>query len=280
MKSLRWTGLTALGFLACVLACDVAEHSEKIQTHRVRGTVETVVADQNHVVIDHQDIPGLMPGMIMSFDVPNPAVLSKMRAGQEIEFTLELRERSFRIIAVDVLSDSGTAGSSGTFASDAPDQIAPNFALTDQDGIGVSLGDLEGKWLLLDFVYTHCPGPCPILTGIHADVQRQLPTAVRERVHFVSISLDPERDSPEAMKAYALARGADLSDWSFLTGDADAIHDVLSDYGVGSGVQPNGEIEHLVITFLIDDEGRIRKRYLGLEHTPEAIVADLERETV
>ena len=168
---------------------------------------------------------------------------------------------------------------SGTFGGDAPDEIAPAFTLTDQEGAAFSLSDLAGKWVLLDFVYTHCPGPCPILTGIHADVQKALPSEVRERVHLVSISLDPARDTPAAMKTYALARGADLSDWSFLTGDASAIRQVLSDYGVGSGVQPNGEIEHLVITFLIDADGQIRKRYLGLEHTPESIAADLERET-
>ena len=273
MKSVWMVGLGALA----LVGCEVAEHSAKIQTYQVTGTVEGVVEDQHHVVIDHADIPGLMPAMTMSYDVPNPAVLSKLREGQEIEFTLELRERSFRIIDVEVLSDTGSAGMSGSFGDDGPDEIAPAFRLTDQEGASLSLADLSGNWVLLDFVYTQCPGPCPILTGIHVDVQRQLPADLRERVHLVSISLDPARDTPEAMKAYALAHGADLSDWSFLTGDAGAIDDVLSDYGVGSGVQPNGQIEHLVITFLIDAEGHIQKRYLGLEHTPEAIVSDLER---
>lgn len=276
MKPAIGIGLGVAVVLALV-ACDVAEHSAKIQTYRVKGTVETVVADQNHVVIDHEDIPGLMPGMTMSFDVPNPAVLSKMREGQEVEFVLELRDRSFRIIDVDVLSDVGVGGMSGSFGEPPPEEIAPEFALTDQEGKAVALADLRGKWLLLDFVYTHCPGPCPILTGIHADVQRALPESLRERVHLVSISLDPARDTPAAMKAYALARGVDLANWSFLTGSASEIDAVLSDYGVGSGVQANGEIEHLVITFLIDDEGRIEKRYLGLEHTPESIVSELER---
>ncbi len=260
-------------------ACDVAEHSEKIQTFRARGTIETVLVDQHHVVIDHDDIEGLMPAMTMSFDVPNPAVLSKMRDGQEVEFTLELRNRSFRIIGVEVLSEQGVAGRSGSFGEAPHDEIAPGFSLRDHDGKSVSLADLRGKWLLVDFVYTHCPGPCPILTGVHVDVQRALPAELRERVHLVSISLDPARDTPELMKAYALARGADLSGWSFLTGSASEINAVLSDYGVGSGVQANGEIEHLVITFLIDDQGRIQKRYLGLEHTPEALVAELERVT-
>ena len=277
MRRTGWVGVAAFGLLAWTAACDVAEHSAKIHSYQVKGTVEAVVADPGHVVIDHEDIPGLMPGMTMSFDVPNPAVLGKLRVGQEVEFTLEVRDRSFRVVDVVVLSDSGGAGMSGTFRDDVPEQIAPAFTLTDQEGAELSLADLSGKWLLLDYVYTQCPGPCPILTGIHVDVQKGLPPEVRERVHLVSISLDPERDTPAAMKAYALARGVDLATWSFLTGDAPAIRQVLSDYGVGSGVGANGEIEHLVITFLIDADGRIQKRYLGLEHTPEAIVADLIR---
>ena len=275
MKSVWMMGFGAIA----LVACEVAEHSEKIQTYEVVGTVESVRAARHQVVIDHGDIAGLMPAMTMSYDVPNPAVLSKMREGQEVEFTLEVRDRSFRIVDVEVLSDNGSAGRSGTFSDDRPAQVAPAFTLIDQEGASVSLADLSGKWVLLDFIYTLCPGPCPILTGIHVDVQKQLPAELRERVHFVSISLDPTRDTPEAMKAYALARGADLSRWSFLTGEARAIQDVLSDYGVGSGVQPNGEIEHLVITFLIDGDGRIQKRYLGLEHSPDSIVSDLERKT-
>ena len=158
------------------------------------------------------------------------------------------------------------------------EEFAPAFDLIDQDGAPVSLSDFAGKIVLLDFIYTHCPGPCPILTGIHASVQSEIADALRDRIRFVSISLDPERDTPEAMKAYAIARGADLDGWSFLTGEPAVVDEVVRSYGVGTGVQPDGEIEHLVISFLIDGEGRILKRYLGLEHTVEALREALERE--
>ena len=74
----------------------------------------------------------------------------------------------------------------------------------------------------------------------------------------------------------ARARGADLSDWSFLTGPPDEVRDVLKAYGVGTGRSADGEIEHVLATFLVDSRGRIVKRYIGLDHAPEAIVADLE----
>jgi len=155
--------------------------------------------------------------------------------------------------------------------------LAPAFRLTDQQGRAVSLADWRGRAVLLDFIYTHCPGPCPILTARHVELQRTLPLALRARVHFASISLDPQRDTPEALRAYAEARGADLSDWSFLTGPAEEISAVLRAYGIGAGRNGGGEIEHLVATFLINPEGRITRRFLGLEHSTKTLQTALQR---
>ena len=129
--------------------------------------------------------------------------------------------------------------------------------------------------MLLDFIFTHCPGPCPILTGIHVSLQKLLPEDLKARTHFVSISLDQERDTPEVLRAYALARGAELAGWSFLTGTSAEIDPVLAAYGVGKSVVGGGGIEHTVATFLIDPSGRIVKRYLGTSHEPEALLQDL-----
>jgi protein SCO1/2 len=106
-------------------------------------------------------------------------------------------------------------------------------------------------------------------------LQRQLPEALRRRVRFVSISLDPERDTPAALRAYALARGADFAGWSFLTGEPSRVASVLESYGVGTLREPNGEIEHVVVSFLIDAHGRIAKRYFGLDHPPDEYLRDL-----
>ncbi len=271
-----------LGSALLLLACDVAQHSQKAQTFRVRGVVQGVAPAQKQAVIEHEAIPDFMPAMTMNFDVPNPAVLKTLSEseGQVVEFTLQVRERSFRIVDARALAaDAKLAGRSGLLPDSAPpaEEWAPAFALTDQSGRTLRLADLAGRTLLLDFIYTHCPGPCPILTAAHVELQKSLPRALRERVHFVSISLDPERDTPDVLRRYALARGVALSNWSFLTGPRSALEALWLDYGVGSGRSENGEIEHLVISFLIDAEGRILRRYLGVEHSIDALRADLER---
>jgi protein SCO1/2 len=105
-----------------------------------------------------------------------------------------------------------------------------------------------------------------VLTGRHAQVQRELAPALRARTHFVSISLDPERDTPDAMASYAKLRGADLANWSFLTGEPERVRDVLKRYGVFAQASKNpGEVDHVVVTLLVDGEGRVVKRLFGVE---------------
>ena len=272
---MRRPGLAALLLALAVLGCDLAQHSPGARRVEARGVVEAVDTALRQVVIDHEDIPGVMPAMSMSFDVGDSSLLEGLEPGQTIEFTLELGSQSQRVVAARVIAESGeacpgTLGFDGAVAESAP---APDFSLVDQDGRPVSLASLRGKVLLLDFVYTHCPGPCPILTGTHVSVQRALPPELAEKVRFVSISLDPERDTPEAFRRYAEARGVDLATWSFLGGAPDTVADVLARYGVATTPSENGEIEHLVITYLIDADGRIARRFAGLEHRAETLVA-------
>jgi protein SCO1/2 len=130
---------------------------------------------------------------------------------------------------------------------------------------------------VLDFIFTTCQGPCPMLTSAHVTLQRSLPPELRARTRFVSISLDPVRDNPMALRAYGLKRGADLTGWSFLTGPPDTVAEVVKAYGVGTLRRPDGQIDHLVATFLIDGDGQIVQRFIGLEHEPEELLKALER---
>jgi protein SCO1/2 len=105
--------------------------------------------------------------------------------------------------------------------------------------------------------------------------QKVLDEDVRDRVRFVSITLDPARDTPEVLRSYGAKRGADLSRWSFLTGPAEQVDDAARRYGVGSVRLASGEIQHVVVTFLIDPAGRIAKRYFGLEHHGDDLARDV-----
>lgn len=245
--------------------------------HAARGVVRDVLPAEGQVVIEHEEIPGLMPAMTMSFDVPDRALLATLARGQTIDFRVEHTQKSYRVIAATVTGEAGSAGAAGGFSDLAQARDpAPDFDLVDQNGGKLTLADLRGKRVVLDFIYTSCQGPCPMLTSAHVTLQRLLSPELRARTRFVSISLDPVRDTPMTLRAYGLARGADLTGWSFLTGPADAVAAVVQAYGVGSVRRPDGQIDHLVATFLIDGEGQIAQRFIGLEHEPEELLHALE----
>jgi protein SCO1/2 len=243
----------------------------------VRGVVHEVSQEERQALIDHEDIPGLMPAMTMNFAVYDRELLESFKPGDVIDFELTAERGSFFITAASVVGKvEAEEGWSRMGEGLVPSDPAPPFELGDVSGETVSLAGLAGRVLLVDFIFTRCPGPCPSLTSGHVSVQRALAPTVREATHFVSISIDPERDTPADLEAYARARGADLSDWSFLTGSPEVVAKVLQAYGVGTGRDTNGEIEHVLATFLIDPGGRIVKRYIGLDHDPKTIAADLE----
>ena len=254
----------AIACAALVLAASCGRGAKVFDAH---GVVEEVQRENQQVLISHDDIPGLMPGMTMNFDVPDPQLLARLAPGQTIDFKLEFTGKAYRVIDATIrATGSATRGGASLAGAPADAEPAPPFHLIDQDGKPLALEDLRGKTVLLDFIYTRCPGPCPILTGVHADLQRALDPGARARLRLVSISLDPARDTPAALREYAAKRGVDLADWSFLTGPPDEVAKVLAAYGVGSARETDGTIAHLVISFLIDGQGKIVRRYVGLEH--------------
>src|SRR5216683_3344648 len=100
---------------------------------------------------------------------------------------------------------------------------APEFALTSQDGAPVALADFRGKVVAVTFIYTSCTSTCNVLTPTMSFVQDMLGRDFGARIAFVSITVDPERDTPDVLKQYAETFGADLKGWAFLTGAPAAI---------------------------------------------------------
>lgn len=277
MTRMRATAIRlAAAALAPLLASAACSRGER---YAAKGVVEDVEPESAQIVIAHGDIPGLMPAMTMSFDVADRELLATLRRGDAIDFELSFTGNAWVVTAATVTGHGGATTGGGQLGRIAAlNDRAPPFALIDQDGRTRSLEELRGRVVLIDFVFTHCPGPCPILTGLHVDLQRRLPPALRERTRFVSISLDPARDTPAALREYALERGADLATWSFLTGPPADVDAVLESYGIGSTRTADGTIEHVVATLLVDPAGLIRQRWFGLEdHDPEELLREIER---
>jgi protein SCO1/2 len=152
---------------------------------------------------------------------------------------------------------------------------APDFVLTSQDGAPVSLGDFRGKVVAVTFMFASCTDTCPLLTDKMARIQDELGADFGARIAFVSITVDPERDTLEVLKRYAEAFGANPAGWAFLTGTPAAIRDVTRRYGIFVARSENGNVDHTFLTSLVDPRGAIRVQYLGVRFDPEEFRRDL-----
>lgn len=168
------------------------------------------------------------------------------------------------------------------YAHDAPhDQRlpvlgpAPDFTLTSQDGGPVSLRDFRGKVVAVTFIYTYCPDLCPMLTANMVSVQDRLGSDFGSKIAFVSITVDPEHDTPEVLKQYAQNLNADLDGWAFLTGDPATLRDVERQYGIYVRKTAEGDVDHSFLTSLIDPDGIMRVQYLGVRFDLEEFRGDL-----
>jgi protein SCO1 len=152
---------------------------------------------------------------------------------------------------------------------------APDFSLISQDGMRVSLHDYRGKVLAIAFIYTYCPDVCPMLTANMAQIQQELGSDFGKSVAFVSITVDPERDTPQVLKDYADNFGADLGGWAFLTGPPAEVREVGRRYGIFAAKSANGEINHTLLTSIVDGDGRLRVQYIGARFDLEEFRSDL-----
>lgn len=262
-----------------VLLALLAEGCSSQETYPAHGVVVEVLPTAQQVIIAHDDIVGLMPAMTMNMSVANPELLDELSPGDLIDFEITVTSGRGKITAIEVVGrrpvPAEAVRASNTLGREDP---APAFDLIDHASNRVRLQDLAGKTLLLDFIFTRCTGPCPILTSRNVAVERLLSDSLRQQTHFVSISIDPERDTPEDLANYGRARGADLEHWSFLTGEPATVAQLVSDFGVGTSrsSEADGELQHIIVSFLIDPDGQIVKRYLGNDTAPEVIEAALE----
>ena len=169
------------------------------------------------------------------------------------------------------------AGAHGTKAKGRLPTVgaAPEFALTNQDGQRVTLSHFAGTVRAVTFIYATCKDTCPTLTAKMALMQQKLGADFGKRVRFVSISVEPEIDTPVVLKAYAEKFGADPAGWSFLTGNPEEIQDVVRKYGAFAKRLKPGDVDHLFLTSLIDRKGMVRVQYLGYRFDPDEMLKDL-----
>jgi protein SCO1/2 len=161
------------------------------------------------------------------------------------------------------------------------DAAGPNCltdtTLVDQNGDKVSLASLKGKPLVVDFIYTSCPGPCLMETAKLENVALRLGPDLGTKVTIVSISVDPEHDGPKQLLDYSRQQGADQKGWYFLTGGPGDIDKALAGFKLSRQIMPDGSVGHLVDMMVIGPDGRLVHEYNGEVVKAQDIVDDVRK---
>ncbi|MEC5426015.1 SCO family protein [Virgibacillus sp. C22-A2] len=155
-----------------------------------------------------------------------------------------------------------------------------DFSFTNQDGDTVSKSDLDGEFWVANFIFTNCDTVCPPMTSNMARLQNQLDEAGLDSVQLISFSVDPENDTPEALKEFAESRKASFHNWNFLTGYE---FEEIKEFSIKSFKSPlekvadSDQMMHGVSFFVISPEGNAITRYTGTQPAEmERIVQDIK----
>jgi protein SCO1/2 len=233
--------------------------------YHATGIVLAVDRAASEVTISHREIPGYMPAMAMPFRASNPVELAPLAPGARVRFDLNVRRSQTRIGRVRI--DSGPPPDFPTpkpeHAIAIGDEI-PDFSLIDEQGRPAHLSDFRGKLTAIDFIYTRCPLPdvCPRLSANFALLQKTF----GPRIVLLSITIDPEHDTPAVLREYATRWHFDSAIWHFLTGPPDAIRNVGGHFGLVYFAE-EGAITHTSATALISPAGRLQARLEGSTYT-------------
>jgi len=283
-----------IGYLALLLAltlsgCGRSETKTNIREFNVRGIVRAISPDRRTLDIQHEAIPDYMPAMIMPFELREPKAAANLKIGDAISFRLLVDDKKAVIDRVSKLpgreldlpppAPESAANASAVARLRAGDDL-PAFNLTNQNGETITQETFRGQPLVLTFIFTRCPVPnfCPLMSQNFAHLQ----DAIRSgngavgTTRLLSISFDPDNDTPQVLRDYASAEQAEPQIWTFATGTPSEIGELTKRFAVL--VQPEGgTISHGLATALIDSHGRIREIWRGNGWKPEEIIAALNQ---
>lgn len=270
------------GFSGCSRPESIVEESAAPKGYAVTGQILRIDRERGTLLVDHDEIPGYMPAMAMELKV-NAGDLAIAEIGQRIRAELFEKDDGTmwleKIWPVDLLADSKVDQAAGRLREDTSirgrgvyreiGESLPGFTLYNQDGKIMDMAHFRGRYVLLNFIYTRCPiaTMCPAATARMMFTQAEATKAGHTDLELVSITMDPEYDTPGVLKEYADAHGIDAANFNFLTGPERAIKDLLTQFGVIALFEGN-LIKHTLSTVLISPEGKIIWRADGSTWSP------------
>ena len=261
-------------------------------TYALTGQVQSITPDRQEAMVKHGEIKGLMPAMTMPYRFQTKADLDGLKPGDLIDGTLVIATNDAFLTNVKKTGEAPiekpppetlVTGSNLDRATQLlkPGDTIPDGAFVDQNNRKTSLSAFRGQTVVLTFIYTRCPLPnfCPMMDRNFVRLQEHMKSdAALKRVRLVTVSFDPTRDTPAVLRAHAKELDADLTTWTFFTGDEKAVNAFAGRFGVYVVKNPNDQrdITHNLRTAVIGPDGVVKKIYTGNEWTPEDILMDLK----
>ena len=273
--------MVSLAAVVLVAACD---REPPVRQYELTGQILAVDTARNEVLIKHDNIRNFMPAMTMPFTVKDPSLLSGREPGDLVTATLVVGETSAHLSS---LTRTGHAKlETPPVVSDAPRVLMPgepvaDALLVDQQEKARPFSSFKGHRVAITFIYTRCPMPdfCPLMDRHFAAVQQTIQGAADMRdVRLISMTLDPEFDTPAVLSRHAARLNADPAVWSFVTGEPKSAADFAGQFGVYAerDLGTGANLVHNLRTAIVDADGRMVKVHSGNDWTPADLVADLK----
>jgi protein SCO1/2 len=257
------------------------------QTYEVKGVVREVMPDGKRAKIAHEEIPGYMDAMTMLLDVKDTNELSGLQPGDNIIFRMVVLENDGWIENVKKLDGPRTP-----LPAEPPlrraayvealgvGDVVPDYTFTNMLGQVVRLSGLKGRALGFTFIFTRCPFPtfCPRLNTSFQQAHNKLKALTDGVTNWMllSITMDPEYDTPSRLKDYAQRYSPDTNHWQFVTGDLTDITAIGEQFGLQFWrPKPNDPISHNVRTVVIDAAGRVQWISNDNEFKPDELVEQM-----
>lgn len=283
--------LTSLVFVLLSLSGCAPKGSATEKRYDLAGKVVAVEKDKKIVTVAHEDIKNLMPAMTMEFSVPAAWVYEvPLVPGDHITAALVVDGLKMWLEDVVISKESSESGSveGPTRISATPGEDLPDYRLVNQDGKAIRIKDYRGKALLLTFIFTRCqmPDQCTLMSNNFAAIDQELlkQPELLARTHLLSVSFDPEYDTPKVLRSYGAAFTGKYSDesfahWEFASGSPDEVKGIAQFFGLKytkDAETGQDQIIHSLRTALIGPDGKIVKVYRGNEWKPDEVLNDVK----
>jgi protein SCO1 len=248
----------------------------------VKGVVTELKPESGMVVIHHEAVPGYMDAMTMPFRAKNRDEMAGLKAGEHISFRLQVTETESWIEHITRIGDAPEASATAAKSTEAP-PVRPHhplldYGFTNELGQAVKLADFHGQALAITFFFTRCPIPdfCPRLSKNFEEASQKIAAISNAPTnwHFLSISFDPQFDTPAVLKGYAERYHYDPKHWSFLTGPADKLKELAGQSDV-TFERDGGSFNHNFRTLIIDAAGHMQMVFPTSGDLSDAITAEI-----